>query len=943
MKPVTLPLALTVLFTAIGAAPAQTQPQDAAVNEAVYRQANQIALRQKLVEARAAQERHSFVPAAKLYDDAWDLVQKIGSGVDAEREQTVAGLAAVRLELGRAAQQKGDYKEARIQVDDVLRVDPTNPAAVAFKNANDRLVEEQRGKIPSDEVTGRIPAIMEEQVKVGTLVQDGKLLYEAQKYDEAEAKLKLALKQEPHNEAALYYLNLVSQAKFSIAAKTHEVTMRQDIRQVEQAWANPLRRELLPVPNPYARTNMVYTGLGRQSIITKLDRIRLDTVKYDGLPLGEVIINLNDEAKKRDPEKHGINFLLNQNIDTGGPVAAAAPVVGPDGNVLPPAPQEQVDMSAISIKINPPLTDIRLADALDAIVKVADRPIKYSIEDYAIVFSLKAREATPLYIRTFKVDPNTFYQGLQNVGSVSFGYSYNVGNSSSGGGGLGGGGGGGLGGGGGGGGLGGGGGGLGGGGGGGLGGGGGGGFGGGGGALVARVSVAGGGVGGGFGGGGIGGQQGGGGGGGGGLRYITSTNNTADVSQAARAYFEGLGVSLDPVANPGKSVFFNDRQGMLLVRATMQDLDIIEAAIQVLNIVPPQVNIKSKFVEVEQDDTKALGFDWYLGNVLMNNGAIGGQAGTAPSFNGAPTAANPIGVFPGNPFGASPTTIAPSGTDQILTGGLRNPSTSLFTLTGILTDPQFRLVIKAIQQRSGSELLAQPEVTTQSGRQAQMKATEVKSIITAFSFSQNTTTTTATGGTGTVNAAPSSTFVYPVPEQQELGPTLDVIPCVLSDGFTINLTLIPTLMIFAGYDNPNEVNASALLTSGAFPGGLVQVPTVLPRFVVRQVVSAVNVWDGQTVVLGGLLQETVQTIKDQVPMLGDLPLVGRLFRSESKTTQKKNLLIFVTPLLIDPSGNRVHSEDEMPFAQSAIPAQPVQPGQPEQPLQNPAAARGGSN
>jgi general secretion pathway protein D len=88
------------------------------------------------------------------------------------------------------------------------------------------------------------------------------------------------------------------------------------------------------------------------------------------------------------------------------------------------------------------------------------------------------------------------------------------------------------------------------------------------------------------------------------------------------------------------------------------------------------------------------------------------------------------------------------------------------------------------------------------------------------------------------------------------------------------------------------------------------------------VVSTVNVWDGQTVVLGGLLSESVQTLKNQVPMLGDLPLVGRLFRNESKTTNKKNLLIFVTPLLIDPAGNRLHSEDEMPFAQSAVPVQP---------------------
>ena len=173
-------------------------------------------------------------------------------------------------------------------------------------------------------------------------------------------------------------------------------------------------------------------------------------------------------------------------------------------------------------------------------------------------------------------------------------------------------------------------------------------------------------------------------------------------------------------------------------------------------------------------------------------------------------------------------------------------------------------------------------------------------------------------------------FVYPVPEQMELGPVLDVIPCVLSDGFTINLTLVPTLTEFVGYDNPNTV-----LASGVLPPDAVLVPTVLPRFRVRQVVSAVNVWDGQTVVLGGLLAETVTTIKDQVPVLGDLPLLGRLFRSQSKQTAKKNLLIFVTPTLIDPAGNRLHSEDEMPFTQTGIPVQPSEIGGEEQKPQGP--------
>ena len=277
MKAATFSLALTLLLAAAPAADAQTQPQEAAVNEAVYRQANRITLRQRLSEARAAQDRRDLPAAAKLYIAAWELVQKIGSGVDAERDQTVAGLAAVQLELARAAQRRGDYKQALERLTVVLNVDPTNAAAVDLKSANEKLLAEQRGTIPSEEVQSQVPALAEDRIKASTLVHDGKLLYEMGKLDEADIKLKQALRQDPHNEAALYYLNIVSEAKFLKSAKLHEVTMRQDIRAVEQAWANPVQRELLPVPNPYARTNMVHTGQGRQTIIAKLDRIRLDT------------------------------------------------------------------------------------------------------------------------------------------------------------------------------------------------------------------------------------------------------------------------------------------------------------------------------------------------------------------------------------------------------------------------------------------------------------------------------------------------------------------------------------------------------------------------------------------------------------------------------------------------------------------------------------------
>jgi general secretion pathway protein D len=890
IKAAILPIGLILLLATAPAAWSQSAPaEDTAVNEAVYRQANLVTLRQKLVDAAAAQQRHAPEAAAKLYDEAWNLVQKIGSGVDAERQQTIAGLATVRLELARSAQRREDLQEAEKQVIDVLRVDPSNAAAIDFKRANDKLLAEQRGTIPSPEVQAEAPAALEDKVKANTLVHDGKLLYELGKMSEAEAKLKTALRMDPRNQAALYYLSLVSEAKYTQAIKEHGVTVQQNLSEVEQAWASkpmdqdwskPIARELLPRPNQYARTNLIHTSPGRQAIVSKLDRIRLDSLKYEGLPLSEVVINLNDEARKRDPEKRGINFIISQNIDSGGVPANLTLTVGPDGQPLPSAPPEQTDINSIVIKINPPLTDVRLADALDAIVAVADKPVKYSILDYAIVFSLRGHEPTPLYVRTFKVDPNTFYQGLQSVGAFVFGESSNVGQNTGGsnfGGATGGGSQGGqnqnqiT------------------------------------GAIISRVSAAPGGVTGGRSGGGA--QQS---GTGGGLNYITKTNNMEEVSAAARNYFQALGVDLDPQRNPGKALFFNDRQGVLIVRATMQDLDMIEAAIQTLNIVPPQVNIKAKFIEVAQDDQKALGFDWYLGSVSMNNGTIYGQGGSAASLSGANS---PYTVFPGNAFAG--TTIASSTTDQLLTSGLRNSSTSLFTLTGILTDPQFRMVLHALEQRSGSELLAQPEVTTQSGRQAQMKATRIKTVITGFSYGANN----VAGGSANNNnvIVNQATIVFPLPEQMEVGPVLDVIPCVLSDGFTVNLTLIPTLAEFVGYDNPNEV-----LTSGVvLPVGATLVPTVLPKYTVRQVASSVNVWDGQTVVLGGLLLETVATIKDKVPVLGDLPLLGRFFRSESKNSSKGNLLIFVTPTIIDPAGNRLHSEDEMPFAQSSFPVKPA--------------------
>ena len=168
---------------------------------------------------------------------------------------------------------------------------------------------------------------------------------------------------------------------------------------------------------------------------------------------------------------------------------------------------------------------------------------------------------------------------------------------------------------------------------------------------------------------------------------------------------------------------------------------------------------------------------------------------------------------------------------------------------------------------------------------------------------------------------PSASAIIPVTQPVETGPILDVVPYVLSDGYTINMSLIPSLTEFNGYD-----------TAPIIPGvtgnlNVVQLPVILPDFTIRQVVTSVNVWDNQTVVIGGLISSQVQSTKNKVPVVGDVPLIGRLFQSQSKSTAKKNLMIFVTATIVDPAGNRVHSDDDLPFAQNTTPVQPAGAGQ----------------
>jgi general secretion pathway protein D len=145
--------------------------------------------------------------------------------------------------------------------------------------------------------------------------------------------------------------------------------------------------------------------------------------------------------------------------------------------------------------------------------------------------------------------------------------------------------------------------------------------------------------------------------------------------------------------------------------------------------------------------------------------------------------------------------------------------------------------------------------------------------------------------------------------------TLEVEPVVGPDGQTIDLNLVPQVVEFEGFINyGSPINAVGVNTiagiSVSAPIQLTENVINQPVFSTRKVTTNVSVWDGQTVVLGGLMREDVQKVEDKVPIIGDIPLIGRAFRTNVDQHIKRNLVIFVTARLVTPGGLPLNPSEE---------------------------------
>jgi general secretion pathway protein D len=306
---------------------------------------------------------------------------------------------------------------------------------------------------------------------------------------------------------------------------------------------------------------------------------------------------------------------------------------------------------------------------------------------------------------------------------------------------------------------------------------------------------------------------------------------------------------------------------------------------------------------------------------LINPGS-GVPVGASSSTSGPITAGN-RGGSGGSGFS---TALQLNAVDALLLGSQVGAAPGILSVAGVFTNPQFQVVLRALSQKKGIDLVSAPRVTSKSGQRALIEIIRDFRYPTEFEPPQ-------------VSASSGSQFTPVVPntpagwETKHTGITLEVEPTVGPDNYTIELVLAPRVIEFEGfinYGNPINATVAANVSQVDPLGGIASIllpsrtfeatPNTMnqPVFSNREVTTQVSIYDGQTVVLGGLMREDVQKVQDKVPILGDIPLAGRLFRSNVDQHIKRNLVMFVTAGLMDPAGQPIIKAEE----EDAIVAEP---------------------
>jgi len=386
----------------------------------------------------------------------------------------------------------------------------------------------------------------------------------------------------------------------------------------------------------------------------------------------------------------------------------------------------------------------------------------------------------------------------------------------------------------------------------------------------------------------------------------------AGISEQAK--LEELGVKFPP----GAFAVYNRNTSRLRVVNNAEMLDLIGQLIGAAEEQTLLIQVGVRLVEINQADLDSITVNSTFGGSGINllspipaglNPASLGDTPNASTQQGVTAQLNQIqgvGLLPNN-------TLQSFLQQGVLAGTNQTSSYALNTMEiggTILNGMQFRALITAVSQKSSANVLANPSIVLKRGQEGVIEVSQEFVYVTEYNDPQSSIRTiippggalfdTGVPGPETVIGSFPSALSDPVP----IGVKLGVKPDITGDNSRVLMEINPSFVDFEGFINYGTQINSAFAST--YYDTLVTILTnniQQPVFVRRDIkIPAVEVSDGYTLLLGGLLREDIQKIDEKVPVLGDIPLLGRAFQGKTEQAIKKNTLIFVTPRILQVDG-----------------------------------------
>jgi general secretion pathway protein D len=794
----------------------------------IARRANLVAEADKALElGRAAYQKSQYKEAVTQYKIALNMLPN-GPALSDRRQTYNLHLGDATSALAQEYRRIGRLDEARSMLEDVLVQDPTNKGAI-----------EQLGYLDDPIRTNTSLTLDHTQNvdRVRRYLYAGEGYYNLGKYDEADAEFKKVLQIDAYNKAARRWLERIASTKSDYYRAAYDQTRAELLKEVDKAWETAVPPEL---PDFGPGQGIATQATGVEYIQQKLKNIIIPEVDFDDITINEALEQLRVRAREFDYEpdedKKGLNFLIRDpKLVTG------------DGGQLDGADDLGIDAVAVSEES----IGSRKIDALDVrnvplgkvLQFICDKTrLRIKIDEFAVILlPVGALEADDLFARSYTVPPDFISKISQGAGS------------------------------------------------------------------------------------------------GGGGNDDPFADDGGDDAGALGTRADAQTLLMDSGVNFPDEAFANyiASTSTLVVRNTLNNLDLIDDLIAVIRKDGPrQVRIMTKFIEVAQDNTDELGFDW----VVAGTFGLGGDGsdyrlGAGSTGNGSPRTVGDLGNPSLLPAGAtSVSNIATAGlrsgdyanTRNSIDSILNNPSRSsqstnvapgILSITGLFDDNAAQVIMRGLAQKKGTDVMSAPSILAKSGESAKIEVirefiypTEYEPPELPQSVGTTSQNSDPDGGGGGAQIFPVTPATPTGFETRNTGVTLEIEPTIGENNYTIDLRFLPELVEFEGFIN----YGSPIQTLGQdILGNPVSITITenrieMPVFSTRRVTTGLQIYDGYTVAVGGLMREEVQNVEDSVPILGDLPIIGRLFQSKAESRTKSNLIIFVTAEIIDAAGSRIN-------------------------------------